>query len=125
MWFFSGLYFKIIGSSCFLLGLPEYCFLQSLVQILQMEVLADIALNYVLIFHLFLIVNPLPVSIKLLEHCLCSSSVCPLNGGSDRLLHAVFTMGNNILTLDDIIQLWVGNDELVGTSGVTNPTPTK
>ena len=65
------------------------------------------------------------VSIKLLEHCLCSSSVCPLNGGSDRLLHAVFTMGNNILTLDDIIQLWVGNDELVGTSGVTNPTPTK
>ena len=87
--------------------------------------LADIALNYVLIFHLFLIVNPLPVSIKLLEHCLCSSSVCPLNGGSDRLLHAVFTMGNNILTLDDIIQLWVGNDELVGTSGVTNPTPTK
>jgi hypothetical protein len=34
-------------------------------------------------------------------------------------------MGNNILTLDDIIQLWVGNDELVGTSGVTNPTPTK
>jgi len=56
------------------------------------------------------------VSIKLLEHCLCSSSVCPLNGGSDPLLHAVFTMGNNILTLDDIIQLWVGNDELVGTS---------
>jgi hypothetical protein len=34
-------------------------------------------------------------------------------------------MRNNILTLDDIIQLWVGNDDLVGISGVTNPTPTK
>ena len=65
------------------------------------------------------------VSTKLLEHCLCSSSVCPLNGGSDRLLQAVLTIGNNILSLEDIIQLWVGKDGLVGTFGVTNPTPTK
>ena len=108
----------------FLLGLPEYCFLQSLVRPPggdSSRYCSNLCIDFPSISNC----KSSTVSIKLLEHCLCSSSVCPLNGGSDRLLHAVFTMGNNILTLDGIIQLWVGNDDLVGISGVTNLTPTK
>lgn len=101
----------------FLLSLREYCFLQSLLQILQEETLVDIALNYVLIFYPISTCKYSPVSIKLIEHCFYSSYVCQLNGASDRLLHAVLPMETNILILNDIIQLWVGNDRLVGSSG--------